>query len=86
MFIDAHSRSASVVPALIPFASLWALLLWWFPFDDLSTNYNHLGDIRRHLRERYGLHVEQTVVHRGSGFGSLFKGPALRLFQVLGLE
>lgn len=68
MVIEAYSGSTSVVPASIPFAPLWALFLWWFPFDDLATNYDHLLYVRKHLRERHGLHVEQTVVHRGTGF------------------
>jgi len=62
---EARSASTSVVPASVPLAPLWALLLWWLPFPDAGTNYHHLAQIREHLSARHGLNVEEMVVVRG---------------------
>lgn len=69
---EARSASTSAVPASVPLAPLWGLLLWWLPFDDLAANYDHLREVRRHLSARYGLGVEETVLE-GDGGGLLFK-------------
>lgn len=62
---EAFSASTGAVPASIPFAPLWAMLLWWLPLNDLGRTYDHLREIRRHLSLRHGLEVEETVLMRG---------------------